>query len=463
MADDIRRRSACDRCHSQKLRCPRRPGEDICDRCSKARTSCIFSPFRQKKLPQDTLGKTPSTTASHFETIRSGKRKRTTSQLQEIDLTSDNFLGRTLFENGHTSDDTMLIPWLSEDVNMGCSLGDFDLSHNSHSSLDFDPSMPEFPPWLLSKENGMLPLRKEASPTPRVEPIVQPDVDSNGYHMKPPQYPPSIGHSIGPVVTTAHPESPSRHLIHRLSQLNSDLYENAELMPPQSIHDAATPESLFKDCSKFSLEDLLRLTQTLIDIYPSFMNIFFGRPFPPALHLSNTSNVDGFNGNNIYTFDGPDSRGASAPGTPPDSQKPPPDLSSVLLIISCHLRLIGIWEQMLLHMKVCFRQKNVALTPGQKVINMVPPRLQIGSFAPPPSAATAMYTIMFCQFATQLSEHATDLGAEIQGYQNRESQPGSFEAGNSATALSFAAVKDVKARSNEFRRELIALSNSLTT
>lgn len=96
MADDIRRRSACDRCHSQKLRCPRRPGQDICDRCSKARASCAYSPFRQKKLPQDTLGKSPSTTHSQSETIRSVKRKRATSQLQDIGRPHSPFVGHAL-------------------------------------------------------------------------------------------------------------------------------------------------------------------------------------------------------------------------------------------------------------------------------------------------------------------------------------------------------------------------------
>jgi hypothetical protein len=50
MVDDIRRRTACDRCHSQKLKCPKRPGADICERCFKAKTSCSYSPFRQKKV-----------------------------------------------------------------------------------------------------------------------------------------------------------------------------------------------------------------------------------------------------------------------------------------------------------------------------------------------------------------------------------------------------------------------------
>ncbi|KAI1371852.1 hypothetical protein F4677DRAFT_283152 [Hypoxylon crocopeplum] len=37
-------RSSCDRCHSQKLKCPKQPGLASCTRCVKAGTNCVFSP-----------------------------------------------------------------------------------------------------------------------------------------------------------------------------------------------------------------------------------------------------------------------------------------------------------------------------------------------------------------------------------------------------------------------------------
>ncbi|KAJ4397404.1 hypothetical protein N0V93_001631 [Gnomoniopsis smithogilvyi] len=44
MSSQPRYRSACDRCHSQKLRCPKQTGSPICARCSKARAKCVYSP-----------------------------------------------------------------------------------------------------------------------------------------------------------------------------------------------------------------------------------------------------------------------------------------------------------------------------------------------------------------------------------------------------------------------------------
>ncbi|KAI1803024.1 hypothetical protein F4811DRAFT_363064 [Daldinia bambusicola] len=37
-------RSSCDRCHSQKLKCPKQPGVATCTRCLKAGAVCVFSP-----------------------------------------------------------------------------------------------------------------------------------------------------------------------------------------------------------------------------------------------------------------------------------------------------------------------------------------------------------------------------------------------------------------------------------
>ncbi|KAI0204341.1 hypothetical protein F4808DRAFT_338668 [Astrocystis sublimbata] len=37
-------RSSCDRCHAQKLKCPKESGSASCSRCLKAGSSCVFSP-----------------------------------------------------------------------------------------------------------------------------------------------------------------------------------------------------------------------------------------------------------------------------------------------------------------------------------------------------------------------------------------------------------------------------------
>lgn len=44
MTSQQRIRSACDRCHAQKLRCPKQVGSIVCGRCSKAGARCRYSP-----------------------------------------------------------------------------------------------------------------------------------------------------------------------------------------------------------------------------------------------------------------------------------------------------------------------------------------------------------------------------------------------------------------------------------
>ncbi|KAL1902012.1 hypothetical protein Sste5346_001718 [Sporothrix stenoceras] len=45
MVGPIKTRLACDRCHGQKLRCPKQSGSRVCTRCERAGVACIFSPI----------------------------------------------------------------------------------------------------------------------------------------------------------------------------------------------------------------------------------------------------------------------------------------------------------------------------------------------------------------------------------------------------------------------------------
>ncbi|KAJ2893370.1 hypothetical protein MKZ38_008733 [Zalerion maritima] len=55
MPKPTRTRQACDRCHSQKLRCLKENGLTTCARCSKAGTDCVFSPVGGARVTTPTL------------------------------------------------------------------------------------------------------------------------------------------------------------------------------------------------------------------------------------------------------------------------------------------------------------------------------------------------------------------------------------------------------------------------
>lgn len=50
-----RTRSACDRCHTQKLRCPKQAGSTTCARCLKAGARCVYSPPGTNFTPVDDI------------------------------------------------------------------------------------------------------------------------------------------------------------------------------------------------------------------------------------------------------------------------------------------------------------------------------------------------------------------------------------------------------------------------
>lgn len=58
MSTQPRTRSACDRCHSQKLRCPKQAGSVTCARCSKAGARCVYSPPGTNFTPTDDINVT---------------------------------------------------------------------------------------------------------------------------------------------------------------------------------------------------------------------------------------------------------------------------------------------------------------------------------------------------------------------------------------------------------------------
>ena len=121
------------------------------------------------------------------------------------------------------------------------------------------------------------------------------------------------------------------------------------------------------------------------------------------------------------------------------------DHSSILLLISCHLRLIEIYGELFKHMKVCIDQKGVARTPQQT--SFTAPTLRIGDYVPPVATSVPMQMLLLLHFATSLCDNAVELEALI-----REPQGGNESAGSSPNgsngdglaALSLASAEKVK-------------------
>jgi hypothetical protein len=162
----------------------------------------------------------------------------------------------------------------------------------------------------------------------------------------------------------------------RLAELNIGLHKHSKEMPPPSIYDSGLPSSdNIHETAKYKMEDIFRLTQDLVDIYPLFTRMFF----------------------------------QSSTWTSQQTQDP----SAIFTLFSCHLRLIDITSIFLKHVQVWISSggKPCSFSPDAKYN---PPLLAVGSFILPQTSALPLQMLVFIQLASQLSQHAGNLFEEME-------------------------------------------------
>jgi hypothetical protein len=264
----------------------------------------------------------------------------------------------------------------------------------------------------------------------------------------------------GHTIELLEPES-EIDCIRKLSQLSIDLFQHSNSLPPLSIYnpsaDDIEEDSVYlgaKDYSNYIVEDTFRLTQSLIDIYPTFLNAFLPHP---TIKYSSENTSWSQEGMSNARFQASQHR---APTTAPSSQasnRPPLDHSSIHLILACHMRLMDIYEALFQHMKLCFKQQGLARSLQQASLTV--PQLRIGSYTPPPSATIPMQMLLLVQLASKLFNYSTDLAAalgESEGVMT-QSDSSNCSAGNDAFAATRATAENVKSRASSMSQEMSAM------
>jgi hypothetical protein len=222
------------------------------------------------------------------------------------------------------------------------------------------------------------------------------------------------------------PPQSAAQCIRTLSELSISLYEHSTTIPSLSIHDPIpenelyqeTMENRVRDYAYYSVDETFRLTQELIDVYPSFIDVFMRRKIS---HSSDSPNVATSSRPYVEAAQPVEHLG---PVAPPLSSPLHLDHSSILLILSCHLRLIDIYEQLLKHMKVCIDQKGLVCTNQQA--SFKPPQLKIGNYVPPMETAVPMQMLLLLHFANSLRDHAVQLESHIREPENRSGSSASL-------------------------------------
>ncbi|KAH7348436.1 hypothetical protein BKA65DRAFT_476850 [Rhexocercosporidium sp. MPI-PUGE-AT-0058] len=473
MTDEVRRRAACDRCHSQKIRCPRRVGSEICDRCMKARTPCFFSPFRQKKTSEEDAEEDVSVVATapqsqvlapeqHVDTAGLGrrKRKRLAPDPDPTTIAPEMISVEGPVQILNLDNDPLGLDWMpgsysgSQDFSSDNAFNDFNFANTAQYPLDFSNAIPDEPDvFTVTNEvqyRRNINLDRSRRGTSNL--LLGPNIGS-------PKPSPKVRGNLQyswphGVKANASDADSAQDFVRKLSQLNVDLSDHKTTLPPMSVHDELPPE-LDIACPQnegYVLEDTFRLTQSLIEIYPSFLHLFIN---PTSTPSQTTTPESDWLGTDMFGNDGTSSPDSASSSTLSHA-KQPMDHASILLLISCHLRVIDIYDILFKHMDVCIGQNGVAKTARQAALTA--PTLSIGNYIPPPSSAVPMQMLLLVQFASQLYNFAVDMASEIPFPPNDTSSGGTID---STLVLTKAAAENVKDRAGNMSQRLSSLRSKM--
>jgi hypothetical protein len=239
------------------------------------------------------------------------------------------------------------------------------------------------------------------------------------------------------------------NLVRQLSELNVKLYDCCLTVPPQTIHGNG-PEALeaIKLYSSFSLEEVISLTQSMINLYPLCMIALFGSVTKRA---GDSSDIEVNNSSDPSTTNSVEDNVFPMHLTEVDH-------SAVLLVLSCHLRLISIWEQLLQHMAVSLSQSGGCFHTISQAPDLQISNFRLGSYVPPISITVSMHMLLFSTHFRQLHSYVDELSIKLQAIDDAVPSK-NFSPG--AGAMSLKAAADVKERASGISSKLKMLINVL--
>ena len=261
-------------------------------------------------------------------------------------------------------------------------------------------------------------------------------------------------HGANTVNGTSSVESPNKpagialaalSIVQELSDLNVKLYEHASTIPkPPEI----TTEPLSWKGKDFAMDKTFDLSQRMIKllnrIYPTYQESFGNQSLKRKL-----SSVDSPTRQD----------GGSPPGSKRDRATPCLDQGSMLLLLSCYLRLIDTYDSIFGNMQACLDRSSRMLPEDYVSL----PSVKIGSFSFPPTSA--LQITMVLHFASELLGRLRETTKlvylpSIGGFQKPESQD--KDAAVAPTAdISTANLDAVIARQNELIQRIKLLRQSL--
>lgn len=369
-SNSLQNRLACDRCHSQKLRCQRQHGQGSCQRCSHLNATCVFSPRQPRRaLPtiSDSVRARTSTPVGPglASSVQPAVGNHNLNVLMEVDAHPHPDAGGTT----GVGTDLDIPMWLqagsstSPGANRVSDLTSM-LGINLHSDFAHDCATFNFAPDLITGLNF--------------------DLEPNVMATSSTQVGPTRDDSIVTLATDAEYPMSGRGMemvqyVRQLADLNVRLCEHMNMLPPLPSGDPASASDAGRVPSMngqlFPIDKTFSLTQFLIDqlkqLYP-----------PSGLSL-------GF----------------------------VPDQGTLLLIMSCSGRVFDIYEVIFGHMRGCVNNNITPVTANGQTI--VLPQLKIGAYSPPKPTAIAMQMLLIVMLASELFDQLQ----EVLGVWQRSKRP----------------------------------------
>ncbi|CRG86812.1 hypothetical protein PISL3812_03824 [Talaromyces islandicus] len=377
-ASSVRRRLACDRCHSFKLKCPRPAANSngICARCLKAGTACVYSPSMRGQV----RAKAPSGHEIFTDTVEVGF-DRAVPVLAEDDL----FNNMAMDWSAHNS--TSLngeFDWISQlppqteswdtPAMHGEAMPQFDSNTDSTSNNNIDSSN--------------MPHSETANSFSQVDERVQ--IVPNEPTQRPKPSPQYLGYSMPESM-----QSPSLFL--DLINLSVHLENLCRQLPPFSLHEAAEEDSspavmdtppLSKPSASSRATDsdaesetgnVFAVMHKLVDVYQAVIKHL-------AQRRAMRDEVVDSEGGRISAMDS----------------------SLIYLLFSNHHRLIDLWHSMFTHSKTVLRTDKMPMGTERHKAHCA--KMRLGSYVPSSSSTVVpMEVIVIQELALQLTKRVGDL------------------------------------------------------
>ncbi|EJT80947.1 hypothetical protein GGTG_00937 [Gaeumannomyces tritici R3-111a-1] len=363
MAGPVRRRQACDRCHSQKLRCPKQQGSASCTRCAKMKAPCVFSTIGRHSSGHvaaaavDAASLFPSPPSSSL----SPSGAATALQPQ---------------------------PWADIAEFPSGGFGGYYIGHPA-GMLSL-PGVAPVPDWLALDAA----LASSSSESPHVVAATA----GGG----------SSASSFGDQSAAEAEAACGRTLAELQVELDGTL---AALPPPPFMHvaagdNAAIAERLAEVAARLAargfLERIFAAVQRLTDVYPAAVDAALGGGGggEPPCTVPDCVHAHGL----PPEFAGLDDGHDGAPPLPPRSGGGGGvDMALAGQLVSCHLRLLDVLDRIMLYALSCLRLKVAA--GGVRHPDFPLPELKVGSFRPAGPSAQLMQVILIRDMMDGLHQH----------------------------------------------------------